>query len=295
MMRRTKRSKFASLRKVPKGREADYAIPLAPGVAWSTNRAGQLHYQQDTQPNTSSDGTRMWAFVLHPGLRNDEGTVPVLPWMVGLEEHSESARYRVLGMQGSVYWTPLASVDEEVEPYSCTGFIMGAWYKLTRHGLGLENDQTTLVTPTLRRQFPFRSLTASDSQLLARKEAGYGVPQVDTAIQPGAEDQVIAQDWRLAEHAKPIGAFCRPWRADYNPSQFTFDDAGQTVAVVNLARLGPGYAVRLPMPRKLVANIGRNEALALYLQIEDNSSGSISSPVGRLTYPDFRVKLLELD
>jgi len=50
------------------------------------------------------------------------------------------------------------------------------------------------------------------------------------------------------------------------------------------------------MPRKLVANIGRNEALALFLQIEDNgSSQSISSPVGRLMWPNFRVKLLELD
>jgi len=67
MRRRSRRSNFSSLRKVPKGREPDYVIPLAAGEQFDASRTEQLHYQQDTQPKTSGDfGTRMWAMVLHP-------------------------------------------------------------------------------------------------------------------------------------------------------------------------------------------------------------------------------------
>jgi len=298
MRRRSRRSSFSSLRKVPKGREPDYVIPLAAGEQFDTSRTEQLHYQHDTQPKTGGDfGTRMWAMVLHPGLRPVGGISPPLPWMIGLEENNDTSRYRVLGMQGSVYWTPLASVDEEVSPDACTGFIMGAWYKLQRNNaIDIEADGTTIVNPNFRAQFPFRNFSALDELRMAAEEQGLGVPSVTSGTPTTDVEKVTQMDWRIAEHAKPIGAFCKPWRADWHPAVFGYDDTGQPVTNTSIAQLGPGYPVQLPMPRKLVANIGRNEALGLFLQIEDNgSSQSYSAPVGRLVWPNFRVKLLELD
>jgi len=297
MRRRSRRSNFSSLRKVPKGREPDYVIPLAAGEQFDASRTEQLHYQQDTQPKTSGDfGTRMWAMVLHPGLRPVGGISPPLPWVAGLEENSDTSRYRVLGMQGSVYWAPTASVNEDVGPDSCTGFIMGAWYKLERNNaIDIEADGT-VVNPSFRAQFPFRSFSALDQLRMAAEEQGLGVPTVTSGTPTTDVEKVTQMDWRISNHAKPIGAFCKPWRADFQPPIWSFDDVGQPVAQLQAPLLGPGYPVQLPMPRKLVANIGRNEALALFLQIEDNgSSQSISSPVGRLMWPNFRVKLLELD
>jgi len=299
-MRRTKRSSFSRLRKMPKGREADYVIPLGPGVNPTQSQGDQLHFQMQTLGTSAGGPSRLWQFVVHPGLRPDGGTSPQLPWVTGLEEHSESARYRIMGMQGDVYWTPMYSNNEELTPQECTGFIAGAWYKVRRtNAIDIEADGTTIVNPAFRAQFPVRSLSVLDSQRMAAEEAGYGIPTGIVGTTPYREEgQIVQQDWRLCEHAKPIGMFCKPWRADFIPPIYGFDDTGQPVTTAAIGQLGPAQAVRLPMPRKLVANVGREEALALYLQIWGGISGtspSYGAPWGLLTYPTFRVKLLELD
>jgi len=296
-MRRTKRSKFSSLRRMPKGREADWVIPLAPGINPSVAEGNQLHMEYGTPASTAGSLSRWWQFVLHPGTRPDQGATPQLPWVAGLEENSESSRYRVMGMQGEVYWTPTATLNEEVDPFSCTGFIAGAWYKLKRsNGIDIDSDGSTIVNPVFRAQFPFRSLSTLDSGRMAAEESGYGLPYpLGGSADYLEEGQLIQQDWRLVEHANAIMPFCKPWRCDFVAPIFGFDDTGQPVTVSQTAQLGPGSAVRLPMPKKLVANIGRDEALALYLMVWSTAAGSYKAPQGVLTYPCFRVKLLELD
>jgi len=175
MRRRSRRSNFSSLRKVPKGREPDYVIPLAAGEQFDASRTEQLHYQQDTQPKTSGDfGNPHVGDGPAPRTAPVGGISPPLPWVAGLEENSDTSRYRVLGMQGSVYWAPTASVNEDVGPDSCTGFIMGAWYKLERNNaIDIEADGTTVVNPSFRAQFPFRSFSALDQLRMAAEEQGW--------------------------------------------------------------------------------------------------------------------------
>jgi len=300
MRGRTKRSKFARLRRMPKGREADWVVPLGPGSNPTQSQGDQLHMEMLTPQDIAGNPARWWAFVLHPGLRPDTGTSPQLPWVGGLEEYSESARYRVMGMAGDVYYTPQYSSNEEIDPPACVGFIAGAWYKVQRsNAIDIEGDGTTIVNPPFRSQFPYRSLNATDSTRMAAEEAGFGVPYPLAGTADYREEgQLVQQDWRLVEHAKPIGMFCKPWRADFIPAQWGVDDTGQPVTQISLPTLGPAHPVRLPMPRKLVANIGRDEALALYLMAWNNPAGSnpsVKAPKGLLTYPTFRVKLLELD
>lgn len=297
-MRRTRRSsRFNRLRKTPKGREADIVIPLGPGTNPTQSPWDQLHVETLTEDNNVSTPLRMWQWVIHPGLRPDGGTSPQLPWVGGLEEYSESARYRVQGMMGDVYWTPTYTNDEDVEPYACAGFVAGAWYKLTRNNaIDIEQDGTTVVVNPFRAQFPFRALSATDSIRMAAEESGYGLPYpLNGTADYREEGQLVQQDWRLVEHSKPIGMFCKPWRADWQPPILGFDDTGQPVTVARIQTMGPAMPVKLPMPRKLVANVGRNEALGFYLMVWSNADTSVKAPQGVLTYPTFRVKMLELD
>jgi len=296
-MRRTKRSKFARLRKMPKGREADWVIPLGPGTNPTQSQGDQLHFEMLTPEAVSGSIAKSWQFVIHPGLRPDNGTTPQLPWVAGLEEYSESARYRVMGMAGDIYYTPMYTSDEEVEPWQCAGFVAGAWYKLTRsNAIDIEADGTTIVNPAFRAQFPYRSLSTLDSTRMADEKAGYGVPDTVTGTAPYREEgQIVQQDWRLCEHAKPIAPFCKPWRAGFIPPIWGVDDTGQPVTQIDQPKMDAAGAVRLPIPRKLVANIGRDEALALYLMTWANPGTAYRSPRGVLTFPTFKVKLLELD
>lgn len=297
-MRRTRRSKFSNLRKMPKGREADWVIPLGRGINPVQSAGDQLHFEQITPGAVTGTLSRFWQFVLHPGLRPDQGTTPQLPWVAGLEENSDSARYRVMAMQGDLYWTPQFSNDEDITPSMCTGFIAGAWYKLKRsNAIDIDSDGSTIVNPPFRGQFPWRSLSVLDGIRMAAEESGYGVPDglVGTVdYLPGG--QLEQQDWRLVQHASPIGQFVRPWRADFIPTIVGCDDTGQPTTVITIPQIGPAQPVKLPMPRRLVANIGRDEALGLYLMVWNNlGSTSNRAPEGLLTYPTFRVKLLELD
>lgn len=290
-------SKFSRLRQTPKGREADWVIPLAPGHNPTQSQGDQLHMEWQTPQNTSGTISRWWQFVVHPGLRPAAGTTPVLPWVAGLEENSESARYRLQGFSGDVYWSPLQSSDEEITPPMCSGFVAGAWYKLQRsNAIDIEADGTTVVNPTFRAQFPFRALSTLDSTRMADEVAGYGVPYPLNGNADYVEDgQLVHEDWRLVEHAKPIGMFCKPWYTDFVSPIFGFDDVGQPVTVSQIAQMGPAHAVRIPLPRKLVCNVGRNEALALYMMAWCGVGSSYKAPYGTLTYPTFRAKLLELD
>lgn len=310
MYRRTKRSKFSSLRKVPKGRRAEYAIPLGVGESMDSPDISQLHIAQSTGGSTVDGIHRQWMFVIHPGIRPAIGTTPVLPWMMGQSNTSEEARYRVLGLQGKIHWRPLTTGTEDAFPLECCGYIAGAWYKLRRSD-ALNVDGVTVLENSIYNRFPWRSLNAVDSLRTAVEGAGFGIndsltnanvqlgtDQFTTASMDAARAQVrIGQqtDWRLADKS-PIGQFCVPWKAEYVPRQWVWSVSADDFAKAEPAEMGASAAVSIPLPRKLIANVGGDEALGFYFMswnVGDNTS--VKHPIGRMDYPTFRVKLLELD
>lgn len=270
-MRRKPQNRFAKLRKV----SSVLAVPFASSSYPNSGVFGEQGQMWCNSVGASTYGTnsRRWLFCIHPGSDVPSGN----PFLAGLEDEGSSAEansasYRIVGMVGSVYWTPTfsAPLSENVLGENCSGMFYGAWLHLKK---GMNFTTST-------REWEFRRWPESNvTHLVPGVEMGY-LP-VDV---PSASTQAVLD----AHDARTAGAtmqrFCFPWRADY-----VYDPSAPTQSA-----LGGAPSYKIPLPRKLVMNVGDQDALALVYWVKDNGQRG-GAPDGIFNYADFGVKMHRLD
>lgn len=280
-MRRGK-SKFQRLRK-PRGKNPFWALARFPGIG---DAAGEWTSDEDTPtltyrtPGSASLPISLWALALSPELHPmGESTAVEAPIEPSgsdgaIRQIEPRGMYRVVGVRGSLYWTPLATLQDPPDGTAYSGFVMGAWYKVEKKAGG-----------TLLNEFPWGSYSVSDSQL-AGGQSGFRV-----GIQEGSRNGTLGRDPRLRYDM--MGSFCKPWRMDIGPGYVNDGGGGDPIVTDIEPSWAVGHAVKIPIP-KPVWNIGRGEAVGLILTFKDNSPNR-SAPLGILTQDDLRFRLIELD
>lgn len=184
---------------------------------------------------------------------------------------------RIIGMRGSVYWTPQTPLGEpaSLSPENFTGKWGYAWTVQRATG-------TTSADGT-----PAYLFGNYDEATSANGIAGRGLMPVQGV---GAYLGNLANiDWRLSQAKMSILKYgMGRWRI---PAEYTtaFDSSG-AITEQRLLPLPPS-SYRIPVPRKLCVDVGKGKALCLIIWYrDDNPSGEVGgAPAARLDYHDFRV------
>lgn len=279
-MRRRGRGKFNRLRH-PRGKSPFWVVARFPGVgvgagAWGSD-ADTFTQTYDT-PGSASAPISTWVFALSPEL-HAQGEAPALEAPIepsgsdGAQRQIEpKGHYRVVGVRGSLLWTPLAPLADPLDGSAYAGTISGAWFKCEKAAGG-----------TLLSEFPWKGWSVSDAQAAAN-QSGFRV-----GVQEGSRNATLGRDPRLRYDM--FGSFMKPWRMEQGPGFVSGADG--SVETFLEPTWAVGHPVKIPIP-KPVWNIGRGEAMGFIVTIKDMSPNR-SAPVGKFVADDLRFKLIELD
>jgi len=273
--RRRPKDRFAKMRAV----KSRTFVPLSARNYPNGGAMGEQGQMTTYQVAGSTLATNQpaWLFCIHPGA---DGGNTGDPFMLGNKysefQQGNSTLMRLVGMKGNINWVPLFGNPQGETLYqeNCSGMFYGAWIKIKR------TMQTTLLGAGDPR-WPFGDWRQSSVAHFPPKfQAGYlPDPQLDNASVAALE---TVRDWRV-EH-ETIMKFEFPWRVDY-----VMNSASPTSS-----SFGGAHTYKLPIPRKLVMNVGDDTALALVYRIFDNDVHG-GGPDGQFNHANFCVQLADID
>lgn len=284
-MRRSNRTSFAAMRRGAMRNKPEWVVPLAPGD-YGGGGGGildrQPHWMFYRTGSFASGGvsgqTQGWLFALTPELFPRDGN----DTMAGFVNYSEgaNARYRVAGFQGKLHWTPLypSYAITTFSSENLSGTFWYGWFKV-------DANAPPLSTDTIEESYPWGTFGT-----LAGGANGEAATRTFTPIaQAGNATGLFNRDARFRAKLMHSNSFTWTMKA-IGQSE---DSAGTGF---QQSFIPTGYEI--PLPRKLVCNVGRGEALALAYWYRDNSfvgGGVGGSPNSIFTFPSLRVKVYELD
>jgi len=273
------RNRFAAMRKGKAARKPLEFIPLSPGPFAST-AVGQKDRVCPIDGHLGTGLYTQWVFALTPEIL-DYGASDE-PGMYLSDDTTEynRSRMRIVGMRGDLYYTPLAPLGiEQAIPARFDAFsgLMGwSWMRIQAGAIVGGGAGTEPV-------YPFGDFDSGTvSQNIAT--GGY-TPHIDII---GDADSLPLADKRLRRGRGIINHGTRPWR---------IDTVWNTALDPESLFPGAGRSIKIPLPRKLVCDVGQGEVLAMVMWQKDfGTDPAISgSPSARLDYPDLRILAYELD
>lgn len=275
-----RRSRFNAMRRGAYRNKPQTWIPLAPGPQGSTsNRPDQTAYWFQTPGSISEIAPDAgWLFAITPEASN-LGTLARSIVPIGGEANANE-QYRVLGLSGKLHWTAQVSLeDPDNDPTAWSGFLSTYWYKVKA---SLAETSPAAGEPVA---YPWSGGWDDTTNTQNTHVRGF-VPYTNQAYSVATGDPLRGRDprWRrdLMFHT------VQPWRLEVMP---IFDTVTQSVVYQYLAQ----RPIRVPLPRRVVCNVGRGEALACAYHVWSQSGSQAgSSPVGIFNFQDLRIKVMEL-
>lgn len=283
--RRTKRSRFAALRRGAFRKKPQVWIPLAPGPQGNTsNRPDMVDYRFSTPGSIAEQSPDQgWLFAITPELSGSATPNAQIASVLGLGGQIDPDQaYRVVGIKGSLHWTPLVSLADppgSAVPEGLFGFLKLYWYKLKA---SLDGSADFSGGPL---EYPWSGGWDDTANTSGNHVDGFlpwtKAHSVLTVANLRNRDPRYRMD--VIHHCKV------PWTLEYRP---VYDSGTDNILLQPIGQ----YPIRLPLPRKLVCNIGRGEALACAYQVTSESgSNAASSPAGIFNFEDLRFMVHELD
>lgn len=280
---RSSRGRFAAMRRGAMKNRPIWAIPTGPGSYGpdGIGRDEQVHLRYFDPGNLSSGGapgaSQGWLFALTPESFERDGDTPDgIPGLIlGKQQDTYDNRYRIAGFSGQLLWSPQAPIGEQSAnppPDTLSGVAHFLWYKFEAG----QSDSTA----GFKRSYPWLSFSTVDAK------AGVDT-LVPFEVMPGGAALTFLDDRDYRYRAKVIRSATIPWKIDASVT-------GDSVDGYNTVFSPRVY--RVPLPRKLVCNVGRGEALGLAYWIRDftvvNTAGG--APASVFDFSSLRVKLYEL-
>lgn len=276
-----RRSRFSAMRQGRISRKPQFWIPLGAGTPGTSNRPDQKWLNRVT-PGSSDENVPdmgiLWAIT--PELSGTgHNVVSVLP--VGGEADADM-RYRVVGIQGKLFWTPLVSYDTgggtdlPAEPTaSYSGYIRVVWTKLRAQPDSGGSGNA---------EYPWEAGFDLDSEVGPTRCIPY-FPYYNAVTIQTAPTQTITLRNRDGRYRNDIMRhYEKSWQL---PLTTVWDNANGTVAYFPVA----ARPIEIPLPRKLVCDVGQGEALVCMYQVVSNSGIAVgSSPGGVFHFGSVRVK-----
>lgn len=263
------------VRKSPK-----WFYPVAPGDNGSSgtvnyNFQKQLYYDlTGTLQSGGSNGASVgWLFALTPEVF-DRSNTP-FAGMAG-DRDTTADRLRIVGMTGNLFFTPLNPIIDEpadsMPPSAFTGTLITAWFKFTQAHSSL--------TGGISRGYPWGQFTPADASsagATATFVPSLGVPLLDS---------LSSLDYRERAHLMHVKH--QRWRIPHV--------IAGTVTDGFITSYMP-QSIQVPLPRKVIANVGKGEALAMMYYIRDDGTinGTAGSPAARFSFESMRIKCFETD
>jgi len=279
---RGKRSRFNALRRGAHRNKPQVWLPIAPGAQGSTsNRASNtLQYYANPGSTTENVPDQGWLFAITPeGSGNVQTTQSVFALGGDIDPEQQ---YRVVGLKGSLHWTPLQSLaDPDNAPEAWSGFLSLYWYKLEASRTPTpESSDSPLV-------YPWSAGWDDEANTTGRTAQSF-VPWYETVAVVSGPSTLRNRDPRyrvdVMHHVKV------PWTIKMRP---VWDNSVSDSVLFFPVEQRP---IRIPLPRKLICNVGRGQALACAYQITSQSSvAAASAPVGLFNFQDMKILVHELD
>lgn len=286
-MYRSRKVGFRAMRKGIEGRKKPtWLIPLASGtVGNDAARDNQFHTQAYYGPEEGAQNYSVWAFAITPELLGQGER----PSVAGVTENS-TTRLRVAGMAGKLHFQPLLPSgytgnlapdgnEALAVPTQLVGFVTWAWFKVKANSTNVTGANRTDI-------YPWTDWTRGAAENTSSQLFGpYQGLNIDT------QNDLVSLDWRGRSDAMSMGQ--KMWRMSLRPSnnQMISGTGNEPTYYVDAP------AVEIPLPKKLVCNIGRGEALGMYLTVGDlgQTPQAAGAPSFALVYPTMRIKTFELD
>lgn len=283
MMRR--RSSGGRMRGMRSGRfnrkHPKWMIPTAPGDYTASLSYGQqkiLFFNSNGQLQSGGDtgADQGWLFAMTPEILQRTGLEPY----AGLAGDSDTQydRLRIVGMVGKLFWTPFAPVSDPgiqdpYDPSELTGSIVVCWYKVEAHAATTSGGFVN--------SYPWGSFSEADAASTADVETY--LPGIGSPTFQGTQNV----DYRF--RAKLMNVVHKRWTIG---CAIAHNDSGGVL----IRQLMP-HPIEIPLPRKLVCNIGKGEALgcAYYIRNDGTVNGIGGAPSSRFSFESMRVKCYELD
>lgn len=275
---RTKGSRFRALRKGRFTKKPQTWLPLAPGPQNVSNRPEvTVNYFSNPGSTEEQSPDMGWLFAITP----ERDLVNVTSVMAIGGDIDEDQKYRVVGIKGNLFYTPLASLNEDVGTVeACTGFVETYWYKVKTSLDSAANLSNSPLT------FPWSGGWDDTANTSGIHVQGFVPWQQSIAVSSGPS-ALRNRDprWRsdVMFHSKT------PWVLPHFPY---FD---QTTMGVQYRAVAP-CPVRIPLPCRVICNVGAGEALACAYVITSQSGVNVeSSPAGIFSFNDMKIMVHELD
>lgn len=274
---KTRRNSFARLRSGAPSRKTEiWALPVASG-AYTTGSIDQLTRMQQMPGHLGNTIQAQWLWALTPEILERTGLDPIpgLFWDDNDNVNNDD-RFRIVGITGSLYYTPIA-------PLAASGASEGANCGMVGISFTKFDAQNfTTVSGENRPTYPFTpfGLGGPLPQPITQ-EIGV-TPYLTNVLSPQAAQYA---DYRTRRGRVMFKAIV-PWRMEqfYNVDEA----AGECYA---------GPSVRIPLPRKLLCNIGKGEAVGVAVWQKDfgTNAEASGSPSAVLSFHDVKIKLHKLE
>lgn len=282
MRRYSKRNRFARLRKGAFTKKPQVWIPLFSGPQGSTTNRPSITsmFRPTNGSNNEVTPDQGWLFAITPEL--DQGSLASVMGIGG--DIDPEQRYRVVGMNGSLFWTPYtALVDPDNSFTAWSGFISLWWYKV-KASLDASGDAFAEGA-----SYPWSNGWDDVSNTEGLHVLGH-VPWMNTTAIVNGPSTLRFKDPRY--RADLMRHSVTPFVIDMMPLMETTGGSSTSVTYVPRAQM----PIRLPLPRKVICNVGRGEALGCAYQIITQSGTPVeSSPTGIFAGLDLKVMVHELD
>lgn len=263
-----------------------YGVPLFPGTLDTSNRDAQV---QNLFPvDGSVDELLPWQSILFAITPELSENASYSLWIPGLgQAGANPARYRVVGLDGAMHFFVTETLnDPATDPGSQVGVVDVIWAKVER-----QNDPSASVAANRYPWVRWDQDWATNTNL--RQAANGFVPRWGATGTAGLE----FADGRY--RVDVMRRYCVPWQLR---KQYIGDVTGTLtggtgdIVTNQLAVVGAGAGIsRIPVPKRIMANVGRGEALCCFASVVSMSNVATgSSPVGHF-HSTLRVKMYELD
>lgn len=258
-----------------------WMLPTAPGDYTASLSYGQqkiLFFDSNgaLQSGGATGADQGWLFAMTPEILARSGLEPY----AGLAGDSDTQydRLRIVGMTGKLFWTPFAPVSDPgqnapYDPSELTGTIIVCWYKVEAHAATIAGGYVN--------SYPWASFSEADAAATANIETY--LPGIGSPTFQGTQNV----DFRF--RAKLMSVVHKRWTIGCNIARNEED--------ASLIRQLLPHPIEIPLPRKLICNIGKGEALgcAYYIRNDGTVNGVGGAPSSRFSFESMRVKCFELD
>lgn len=293
--------KWSRMRRgIQRGKKPVWGIPTSPGGFLTPSTfefQPHMHYHvganswNPLSPNAGANQGWLWAltptilrrdsvFQTFPGLLFPQNGQNANGNEVGMRQIYD--RVRIAGFTGKLMFTPnfpagLNPTDGKYFPQTLCGRIVWAWYKVHAS----ENDD---ASGGFTRSFPFLDFSPGDAADTA-----------DTYLPHGVNTfyDVAQRDPRMRAKLMRMGT--KSWRI---PVAMTYNPVGAGSYEYQCMP----QPIEIPLPRNLICDVGRDEALALAYWVRDNSivmpeteGEGGGAPDMLFNWETVRVKCYELD